>query len=359
MSATEPTPTWPRILGDLLAGRSLSTAETEWAMDVFMRGEATGAQIAAFVVGLRAKGETAHEVRGLVQAMLRHATPLEVTGITLDIVGTGGDQARTVNVSTMSAVLAAAAGAPVVKHGSRAASSACGSADVLQALGVAIEMPVESVERVFRECGITFCFAPVFHPALRHTAPVRRDLGVPTVFNILGPLANPSRPSAMLVGCADERLAPVMADVLAGRGVRALVVRGDDGIDEVTTTTTTTIWDARAREPRQVVLDPTDLGIARVDSEALRGGDATVNASIARAVLGPQDEARTTAVRDAVALNAALGLVVHDVAIGAASGEEDLLEVAAKALMRVRGVLADGSALRLLDRWAEVSAAAS
>jgi anthranilate phosphoribosyltransferase len=327
-------------------------------MNQVMAGEATSAQIAAFAVALRAKGEEADEVAGLVDAMVENATPLQIERPSLDIVGTGGDRSNTVNISTMSAVLAAAAGARVVKHGNRAASSQCGSADVLEALGVAIELSAPNVAQCVDELGIGFCFAPVFHPALRHAAAPRREIGVRTVFNVMGPLANPARPSALLVGCADTRLAPVMAQVLHTRGQRALVVRGDDGLDEVTTAGTTTVWDATSDQPsfEPVVLDAASFGIAVPPAGALTGGDAAYNASIALKVLSgePSQDIAVLAARDAVVLNTALALVAHAAApdAGVATSLEDRV---AEHIDHVRAVLASADATVLLNRWAELS----
>jgi anthranilate phosphoribosyltransferase len=233
---------WPALLGQLITGTDLDAPDTTWAMNQVMSGAATQAQIAAFVVALRAKGETSAEIAGLAEGMLLHTCRVHIPQRTVDVVGTGGDQARTVNISTMAALVTAAAGAPVVKHGNRAASSQCGAADVLEALGVVIDLGPEQVARCVAEAGIGFCFAPLFHPAMRHAAAVRSEIGIPTAFNFLGPLTNPAQPDAALVGCADLRMAPVMAQVLAERGVSALVVRGDDGLDEITTTTTTSVW---------------------------------------------------------------------------------------------------------------------
>ena len=237
---------WPELLACLLRGESLQAGQTAWAMDQIMSGDASGAQQAGFAVALRAKGETAEEVAGLVGVMVARAAalplPPEIAQTSVDTCGTGGDRAHTVNLSTLAALVVAGTGRPVVKHGNRAASSACGSADLLEALGVVVDLRPDDVATCVREAGIGFCFAPVFHPALRHTAAARREIGVPTVFNILGPLTNPAHPPAQAVGVADQRLAPVLADVLARRGTSALVFRGDDGLDELTTTTTSTVW---------------------------------------------------------------------------------------------------------------------
>src|SRR5437764_2042531 len=224
--------TWPVVLAALLRGESLSTDEAAWAMEEIMSGNATAAQIAGFVIALRAKGETADEVAGLVRTMLAHALTVTVEARSVDTCGTGGDRAHTVNVSTMAALVARGAGAVVVKHGNRAASSAGGSAHLLEARGVVVDLPPDAVTACVAKAGIGFCFAPVFHPAFRHTAVPRRELGVATVFNFLGPLTNPAQPPAQSVGVADARMAPVMAAVLARRGASALLFHGEDGLDE-------------------------------------------------------------------------------------------------------------------------------
>lgn len=332
---------WPQILTALLSGTDLPAESTAWAMNEIMSGQATAAQIAGFVVALRAKGETVAEVEGLVRAMYEHATPISVGGRVVDVVGTGGDRAHTVNISTMAAIVAAAAGAPVVKHGNRAASSACGAADLLEELGVRLDLAPERVERISAEVGITFCFAPVFHPALRHAAVPRRELGVPTTFNFLGPLANPARPAAQAVGVADARMAGIVAGVLAGRGVSALVFRGDDGLDELTTTTTSRVWLVRDGEVREQRLDPAWLGIEPAPAEALRGGEAPHNAAVARRVLAGEPGP----VRDAVLLNAAAALVAHE-------GVRDrLADQLREAFARAQQAVDSGEAAALLDRW--------
>ncbi|MEI2729967.1 MAG: anthranilate phosphoribosyltransferase [Candidatus Nanopelagicales bacterium] len=350
---------WPEVLSALLAKQDLASDETSWAMAQIMAGEATSAQIAAFVIALRAKGETAAEVTGLVDAMLAAAQPLTVDGPTLDVVGTGGDMAQTVNISTMSALVAAAAGAKVVKHGNRAASSQCGSADVLSELGVAIELSGPGVERCVDEVGIGFAFAPVFHPAMRFAGPTRREIGVPTVFNILGPLANPARPTAAMIGCANLRLAPVMADVLAGRGTNALVVRGSDGLDEVTIFADTEVWDAT--RGGAVHLDSIRLaatGVSEGQASELKGGTAELNAKIARDMFGGATEGPLRAVRDAVVLNTAAALVAWDAANGIHSDEDITARVIA-AMPRAAEAIDSGAVLRLLDRWAAVSSEAA
>jgi anthranilate phosphoribosyltransferase len=339
--------TWPGLLGRLLRGEHLAADDTAWVMDRVLSDDASPVQLAGFLVALRAKGETPDEVAGLAAAMLQHARRVTVPGRAVDVVGTGGDQAQTVNISSMAAVVVAAAGVPVVKHGNRAASSASGAADVLQALGIAIDLPPDGVAACVREVGIGFCFAPVFHPAMRHTGAVRAALGVPTAMNLLGPLTNPAQPPAGLVGCADARLAPVIAEVFATRGSSALVVRGDDGLDELTTTTTSTVWLVGDGAVRTVTLDPTALGIATATREDLRGGDAAVNAEVFRALVG----GKAGPVRDAVLLNAAGAVVAFDGPVA------DPLAAFPAALERVAGAVDSGAAAELLDRWASFSTA--
>lgn len=351
--------TWPELLNALISKEDLGEGETQWAMAQIMAGEATPAQIAAFVVALRAKGETAAEVGGFVDAMLAVAEPLQVEGPALDIVGTGGDMAQTVNISTMSALVAAAAGARVVKHGNRAATSKCGSADVLSELGVVIELSGPGVERCVDEVGIGFAFAPVFHPAMRFAGPVRKDIGVPTVFNILGPLANPARPAAAMIGCANLRLAPVMADVLAGRGTNALVVRGSDGLDEVTIFADTQVWDAtrgRAVAAEEIVLGQT--GVSEGLASELQGGTAELNARIARDVFAGNTQGPLQAVRDAVVLNTAAALVAWDAANGI-HPESDITSRVVAAMPRATEAIDSGAVSNLLDRWAAVSTEAA
>jgi anthranilate phosphoribosyltransferase len=341
--------TWPHLLSTLLAGQDLALGEAGWAMQEILSGEATPAQIAGFVVALRAKGESVDEVEGLVQSMYEHAAPLTVPGRALDVVGTGGDRSSTVNISTMAALVAAGAGALVVKHGNRAASSQCGSADLVEELGISLQLPPQAVADVAASVGITFCFAPVFHPALRHAAAPRRELGVATTFNFLGPLANPARPAAQAVGVADARMAPIMAGVFARRGVDALVFRGDDGLDELTTTTTSTVWEVRGGETRQDRLDPVGLGLAPPPAHGLRGADAGYNADVTRRLL----DGEPGPVRDAVVLNAGAALAVH-----AAEGGT-LVERVGAGMARATDALDSGAAQATLRRWVEASASLS
>ena len=240
--------TWPDLLTVLVGGSDLTLEQAQWAMNEVMRGEATPIQLAGFLMALRVKGESVAEIRGLADVMLAHAHRIEVPGPTIDIVGTGGDRQNTVNISTMSAIVMAASGVRLVKHGNRAASSRSGSADVLEALGVDLTLPPEQVRQVALEAGITFCFANAFHPAMRHAAPARSGLGVATAFNLLGPLTNPAQPMWTAVGVADKRYAPIIAGVFASRGTDAAVFRGRDGLDELTVSDVSDLWWVRNGE---------------------------------------------------------------------------------------------------------------
>ncbi|MFD8425924.1 anthranilate phosphoribosyltransferase [Streptomyces sp. NPDC059668] len=332
---------WPAVLNGLLDGRDQSADDTAWAMDRIMSGEATDAQIAGFVVALRAKGETVEEITGLVRTMYEHAKVIEVPGETVDIVGTGGDGAKTVNISTMSSIVVAGTGTKVVKHGNRAASSASGASDVLGKLGVNLELTPKRVAEVAEEAGITFCFAVKFHPALRHVAAARGQLGIRTVFNFLGPLTNPARVRAQAVGVADARMAPIMAGVFAERGNSSLVFRGDDGLDELTTTATSKVWVVRDGKVTEERFDPRDVGLDLVPVEALRGADASYNAEVARRVL----DGERGPVRDAVVLNAAAALVALSPA------DAPLVDQLRAAMVRTAESIDSGAARAALDRW--------
>jgi anthranilate phosphoribosyltransferase len=342
------THTWPRLLTALLARETLTAAETAWAMGEIMSGEATPAQVAGFAMALRAKGETAEEVAGLVDTMLARATPIAVSADAVDVVGTGADRANTVNISTMAAIVVAAAGVRVVKHGNRAASSKCGSADLLEELGIPVDLEVAAVERCVAEVGIGFCFAAKFHPGMRHAAMPRRELGVPTVFNFLGPLTNPGRPRAAAVGCADTRMAPVMAGVLAGRGTSALVFRGEDGLDEFTTTAPTRLWVVHDGTVTETTADAADLGMARATPADLRGGDAPYNAAVARALLAGEHGPA----RDAVLVNAGAALAAYDGLGG------DVTQALAAGVERAAKAVDSGAAADLLERWVSTAHAA-
>ncbi|MGH3498193.1 MAG: anthranilate phosphoribosyltransferase [Nocardioidaceae bacterium] len=339
---TQTAHSWPEVLSILIAGIDLSGDQAAWAMHEILSGNAAPSQIAGFAVALRAKGETVEEVEGLTATMYAFAVPLQVAGRVVDIVGTGGDRARTVNISTMSAIVMAGAGVRVVKHGNRAASSASGAADVLESLGVRLDVPPGQIGQVLDEAGITFCFAPAFHSSLRHSAVTRRELGVATTFNFLGPMTNPARPQAQAVGVADARMAPIMAGVFARRGVDAWVFRGDDGLDELTTTTTSTVWQARdGAEPQQHQVDPSRLGLSPATADDLRGADPAFNADVVRRLLSGEQGP----VRDAVLLNAGAGLAVH------AADDGPLEDCLAAGMVRARESIDSGSAAELLTRW--------
>jgi anthranilate phosphoribosyltransferase len=337
--------TWPDLLSALLAGRDLGTEDTAWAMDQIMTGEATDVQIAGFAVALRAKGETVEEITGLVRTMYQHANVIEVPGDTVDIVGTGGDRARTVNISTMAAIVVAGTGARVVKHGNRAASSASGSSDVLEKLGVNLDLSPARVAEVALEAGISFCFAVRFHPSLRHVAVARKELGIATPFNFLGPLTNPARVKAQATGVADARMAPILAGVLAERGTSALVFRGDDGLDELTTTATSTVWIVRDGKVTEESFDPRSVGLELVDVEALRGADAAYNADVARRLL----DGERGPVRDAVLLNAAAALAALR------PSDASLAERIAAGITEAAESIDSGAARTTLSRWVAAS----
>ena len=337
---------FPQLVSTLLERRDLTADDTAWAMAQVMEGEASPVPVAGFLVALRAKGETVEELAGLAAAMLEHAVRIQVPGDCVDVVGTGGDRANTVNISTMASLVVAGAGERVVKHGNRAASSACGSADVLDELGVRLDLPPQRVQELATEVGITFCFAQAFHPAMRHAAVPRRELGVPTAFNFLGPLTNPAQPAASAIGVANARMAPLVAGVLARRGSSALVFRGDDGLDELTTTGPSTVWWVRDGGVEQVAFDAADVGVPRGRAEDLRGGDAAHNAAVLRSVLSGV----RGAVRDVVLLNAAAALV----AAGRGGGGtlEDQMVVA---LGDAERSVDSGAAADVLDRWVTAS----
>ena len=336
---------WPAVLGPLCAGEDLLAAQAAAAMAEILRGDASAAQIAAFAIALRIKGETIDEMAGLVTAMLEFAerVPLaaDIATRVIDTCGTGGDRSGTINVSTIAAFVAAGAGARVCKHGNRAASSQAGSADVLEALGVVIDLGPAGVARCVEEAGMGFCFAARFHAAMRHAIPVRRELGVPTVFNFLGPLANPARVRRQVVGVSDPRMAEKVVGVLQANGAeRALVVYGHDGLDELSTASPSTVFDLRDGTVTRYVVDPGALGLAPATRDDLLGGDAATNASFARRVLAGDPGAH----RDIVALNAAAALVVAGIA-------PELVEGLDLARQSIDG----GAAAGVVDRLVRVS----
>ena len=349
---------WKEVLGTLVAGNDLSFDQAFWAMNEMMSGTATDSQLAGLVIGMRVKGETSQEVSGMVKAMLANAVEVDLDRIAVDVVGTGGDGAHTVNISTMAALAVAGAGIPVLKHGNRAISSKAGTADVLEALGVAINMPTTLLSSCVAEAGIAFCFAPAHHPAMKYAANVRKELGVPTVFNVLGPLSNPGQPEAALLGCADVRLAPVLAQVQLERGMKSIIVRSTDGLDELSTSAPTQIWDVTSGTLRESLLNPSELGLTPATLDQLRGGDAQFNAQVVREILAGRSDGNFAAIRDVVALNAAATMVAYDAAKGAKRfGEtsDSIVERITGALPVAYSSLDTGAAKSLLDVWVSIS----
>ncbi len=343
---------WPGVLTGILAGTSLTAGQAEVVLGQVLAGQAAPSQIAALAVALRAKGESVEEMTGFVRAMAAHAVPLGLPDGTdvIDTCGTGGDRLRSINVSTIAALVVAATGAKVCKHGGRASSSAVGAADVLEALGVVADLGPNGVARCIDEVGMGFCFAPRFHPAMRYAAPVRKELGIPTVFNYLGPLANPGRARYQVVGVSNPAMADKMLGVLAANGARrAMIVYGDDGLDELSTTGPSTVHELVAAadgryETSQYRVDPADLGFALAAIEDLRGGDADFNAEAIRRVIAGDASPH----RDIAVLNAAAALTVIGRSADLASG-----------VSLASAVIDDGRAARVLDALVRVSQEAS
>lgn len=339
---------WPGVLGRVTRGEHLAVDEAAAAFGEILAGEATPAQVGAFVAALRTRGETVEELTGFVRSMRAHAEripALEGATDLVDTCGTGGDRSGSINVSTIAALVVAGAGCRVCKHGGRAASSVAGSADVLEALGVVIDLDGRGVARCVEEAGIGFCFAPRFHPAMRHAAPVRRELGIATVFNFLGPMANPAHVVRQVIGVGDATMATKMLGVLEANGAEhAMVVHGSDGLDELSTVAPSMVLEVRSGERRSFEVDARDLGLAPASRESLRGGDAAANAAAARRVLAAEHGPH----RDVVLLNAAAALVVAGRAADLPAG----LSVAAASID-------SGSAATALERLVAASAAAA
>ena len=337
---------WESNISRLDSGLDLETADVQWCMNEILTGNADIDVIKRFLLALKAKGETSEEVGALVDQMYQHCGPITITERAVDTVGTGGDGAHTINISTTAAIIAAAAGVKVVKHGNRAASSKSGAADLLEALGININLDGVGVEKTFALLGIGFCFAPVFHPAMRFAAPARKELGTPTVFNILGPLANPAKPQAAAIGVANDRMHLVMAQVLADRGVDGFVFRGDDGLDEITLATTTSVLTIGGGEISSALIDPLDFHIQRAPISALVGGDATENARITTAIFAGEKGAP----RDAVVLNAAAAIAAYE-----ARFDLNLHNRMALGISRAVDAIDSGAATRLVKQWAELT----
>ncbi|MEN9687943.1 MAG: hypothetical protein RL381_955 [Actinomycetota bacterium] len=328
------------------SGLDLTRIEIQNAMEEILSGTSDIESVKKFLLALKAKGETSDEVGALVEVMYQHAGPINIPERAVDTVGTGGDGAHTINISTTAAIIAAATGARVVKHGNRAVSSKSGASDFLEALGVVPGLDGKGVERTVRELGIGFCFAPIFHPAMRFAAPARKELGVPTVFNILGPLANPARPTAAAIGVANERMHLVMAQVLAEKGCDGFVFRGDDGLDEITLATTTSVLSLGNNEIKSDRIDAKDFGMANAPIEAIVGGDAAENARISRAIFAGERGAP----RDAVLLNAAAAIAAFEGDVGA-----DIKDRLTQGLAQAVKAVDSGAASELLNRWAELT----
>ena len=337
---------WSELVEKLNSGLDLERNEIQSAMQDILGGESDIEGVKSFLLALKAKGETSDEVGALVEVMYAHAGPITISERAVDTVGTGGDGAHTINISTTAAIIAAAAGARVVKHGNRAVSSKSGASDFLEALGVVPGLSGEGVERTVRELGIGFCFAPIFHPAMRFAAPARKELGVPTVFNILGPLANPARPQAAAIGVANDRMHLVMAQVLAEKGCDGFVFRGDDGLDEITLATTTSVLSIGKAEIKSDRIDAKDFGMQNAPIEAIVGGDADENARISRAIFAGERGAP----RDAVLLNAAAAIAAFE-----GDMESDVKERLTMGLERAVHAVDSGAARELLEKWSALT----
>ena len=337
---------WELHISRLRSGLDLEPVEVQWCMNEILTGNAEIEVIKEFLLALKAKGETSSEVGALVDQMYEHCAPITINERAVDTVGTGGDGAHTINISTTAAIVAAAAGVKVVKHGNRAASSKSGSADLLEALGININLDGTDVENTFSELGIGFCFAPVFNPAMRFAAPARKELATPTVFNILGTLANPAKPHAAAIGVASESMHLVMAQVLSNRGVDGFVFRGDDGLDEITLATTTSVLTIGAGEITRGLIDPLDFGIERAPIAALVGGDSVENARITTAIFAGEKGAP----RDAVVLNAAAAIAAYE-----GRFDLNLHERMALGVSRAIEAIDSGASTRLVSKWAELS----
>lgn len=339
--------TWPNVLGSLIRREDMDRQTTEWVMAEILSGNASPVQMAAFMVALRAKGETVAEINGLATGMLAKATPISLPRNAVDVVGSGGDRANTVNISTMAAVVAAAAGAKVVKHGNRAASSMSGTADCLEALGLALDVPPQRQRQVFDECGLVFLFAPMYHGSLRHTGPARRELGIQTTFNFLGPLANPARPDAQAIGVANLQVAGLVAGVLAARGNRGMVFHGEDGLDELTTTTRSDVWLIADGQVERTSIEPADLGLQPALPSDLMGGPPEHNAQVARDVFA----GATGPIRDIVLVNAAAALLAFD----GPDLDEPVADQLRPRIRRAAQAIDEGRATELLTSWVDVS----
>ncbi|MFM1950719.1 MAG: anthranilate phosphoribosyltransferase [Actinomycetota bacterium] len=347
------THSWPEVLSVLLAGEDLTRELARWSLREIMSGEATEAQIGAFMMALRAKGETVAELAGLVDVMLDNAVLLDTGSDAVDIVGTGGDLVGTVNISSMASVVTAAAGVPVLKHGSRSASGKTGSSEMLEVLGIRLDLAPAQVAEVFREVGITFFFAPVFHPAMRYVAPVRKQLGVPTTFNFLGPLANPAQPIATALGVSNATIAPLMAQELALRGRSGLVFRSADGLDEISVTASTTIWQVSQGEVSEHEVSRFVDPIIKI--EQLLGGDAKHNAEVALNLFDGETQGNYSAIKQVVLLNAAAGIASYELAKTPQLANVNLADRLEAGFEKARAALEGGLAHSKVTEWSHAT----
>ena len=342
---------WKSIFNKLTSREDLDIDQARWAMTQLISNEATPAQVGGFLLAIRTKGESVGELSGFVDVLLEHAVKPLLSPDAIDIVGTGGDQLGTVNISSMAAILASAAGYPVLKHGSRSASGKTGSSEMLEALGVNLELSPDQLAQVFEKVGISFFFAPLFHPALKNVGPIRKELGVPTTFNYLGPLANPVQPVATALGVANASVAPLMAAEMASRSRSAIVFRGSDGLDELTTTGPSTVWVVSGGKVTESTFDPESLGIKKAQISDLIGGDAAENAAIARVILAPVSDltGEQHSIRDIVALNAAAGIAAYE--LSKSTSGFDLNVELKKAFDLCTETIANGKAIAKLEAW--------
>ena len=343
--------TWPQLLSKIVSGSDLNRAEASWALGEIMGGKTEAGVIETFLISMRRKGETVDELSGLVDTMLTNSLKLQTGNDAVDIVGTGGDLLGTVNISSMASILTAATGVPVLKHGSRSASGKTGSSEMLESLGIRLDLSPEQIAAVFKETGISFFFAQVFHPAMRFVGPVRKLLAVPTTFNFLGPLANPAQPIATSLGVANRSVAPLMASELAARGRSALVFRGNDGLDELSTTANNEIWQVSGGVVSPSELDSGKLGLKRAETSQLIGGNAAHNAQVSRDLFANKTSGNLGAIRDIVLLNAAGGVVSYEMAKDHSKADVSLMTRFEDALQKVTQALDSGAAEAKLKKW--------
>jgi anthranilate phosphoribosyltransferase len=345
---------WQSLLDKLSANQDLSKTEATWAMESMISGESDPEVVGEFLLVLRAKGESSDEISGFVDVMLQNAIPVPVSNDAVDIVGTGGDQLGTVNISSMAAIVVAAAGVPVLKHGSRSASGKTGSSEFLEALGVKLELSPDQIAEVFEKIGISFFFAPLFHPALRHVAPIRKKLGVPTTFNFLGPMVNPVQPLATALGVANAQILDKLADQIALRRRSAIVFRGEDGLDELTITGNSYVKLVKNGKIADFTFDPATLGIQKADIKDLIGGDASENANIARELL-TGNLGENHPIFQIVALNAAVAMAAYDLSKANDLDDFDFAQRINQGFQNASLAISSGKANELLRRWVEES----